>query len=203
MSNDVFSYNRDINKNAYLNWRMDNTDDPHNFKVLASGYAEAAKLMTDDVLADNTGKRADVIIFPILLCINTSIELYEKSVLMLLNKIPRVENDIKRTHNIKNLFKQMTDCMKEHKLMSEKEEEALTVIKEYTDNLNEYIADGSKPQYDFVRYPQTSTAQPQFYLKTHDNVTVDLENLKKIIEEITDLLYGVYCKIYDITENIN
>lgn len=32
---------------------MNNTDNPHNFKVLASGYAEAAKLMTDDILADN------------------------------------------------------------------------------------------------------------------------------------------------------
>ena len=34
----------------------------------------------------------------------------------------------------------------------------------------------------------------------YNNVTVDLENSKKIIEEITDLLYGVCCKIYDITE---
>ena len=40
----VFSYNPDIHKNAYMNWRTERHEPIHNINTLAQGYFESATL---------------------------------------------------------------------------------------------------------------------------------------------------------------
>jgi len=74
----VFSRNEDINKIAFLNWRME-FGDVNNLFNLADGYFQSASLLTEACLVDNHDKKADIIIFPILACFNHGIELYLKA----------------------------------------------------------------------------------------------------------------------------
>ena len=37
----IFSYNEDINKNAYLNWRISKYEPINNMQILANGYMQA------------------------------------------------------------------------------------------------------------------------------------------------------------------
>ena len=63
---DVFTYNADITKTAYLNWQTNRHDAIHNMITLAKGYMEASIVLADAILADNYDKKADKLIFPIL-----------------------------------------------------------------------------------------------------------------------------------------
>ena len=77
---DVFSYNPDIYKNAYMNWRTERHEPIHNINTLAQGYFDSAVLSIKECLANNIDRKADDLIFPILFSINHAIELYEKSI---------------------------------------------------------------------------------------------------------------------------
>ncbi|MGE1164457.1 hypothetical protein ACQJ0Y_14410 [Peribacillus simplex] len=83
--NNVFSYNADIEKNAYLNWRTSKHDHIHNMIVLADGFMSAATLLAKQVLLDNVDKKADSLIFPILFNANHGIEVYLKAISWSLN----------------------------------------------------------------------------------------------------------------------
>ena len=52
----IFSYNPDIEKNAYLNWMTNKTHPRYNFIVLAEGYFKAAISLAENCLNDNIDK---------------------------------------------------------------------------------------------------------------------------------------------------
>ena len=60
---DVFSYNSDIDKTAFLNWRTKKREPIHNMNVIADGYMQAALELAKTCLADSFHKKADAIIF--------------------------------------------------------------------------------------------------------------------------------------------
>ena len=78
-------------------------------------------------------------------------------------------------------------------------------LEAYLDELTKKILekDNDKPRYriDFSRYPTTTNNTLQFYLKTYDYVTIDLENSKVVFEDIYDCLLTLanfyYDKAYD------
>lgn len=82
----IFSRNDIIDKMAFLDWRMD-FGEISNMINLAEGYFQSAILQTESCLQDNTGKRADVIIFPILMCFNHALELYLKASIAICNEL--------------------------------------------------------------------------------------------------------------------
>ena len=101
-----FRANRDIRKNAYLNWRMVRQGDwGSEFLVLAEGYFNSAYHLLDICLKDNADKKADIIIFPILFNIVHGIELSLKAINCYLNMILKdwYEQKIEGGHNIKQL----------------------------------------------------------------------------------------------------
>ena len=41
----VFSYNANIEKNAYMNWRTNKYEEIHNMNVVAEGFIEGASIL--------------------------------------------------------------------------------------------------------------------------------------------------------------
>ncbi|MGE1104099.1 hypothetical protein [Peribacillus simplex] len=101
--NNVFSYNADIEKNAYLNWRTNRNDHIHNMIVLADGFMSAATLLAKQVLLDNVDKidnadkKTDSLIFPILFNANHGIGVYLKAISWSLNILNKQVNVLIRT----------------------------------------------------------------------------------------------------------
>lgn len=77
----IFSYNADISKNAYLNWRIAGHNIAGNLTILAESFENAAKELMQSVLRDNRLKQADSLIFPIMYSVDQSIELYLKAII--------------------------------------------------------------------------------------------------------------------------
>lgn len=77
----IFSYNVDIDKTAYMNWRTRPHQPIHDMMIIADGYMKAAIMLAQDCLQDNMDKKADIVVFPILFSANHAIELYLKSMI--------------------------------------------------------------------------------------------------------------------------
>ena len=76
----IFSYNVDIDKTAYMNWRTRQHQPIHDMMIIADGYMKAAIMLAQDCLQDNGDKKADIVVFPMLFSANHAIELYLKSI---------------------------------------------------------------------------------------------------------------------------
>ena len=100
----VFSYNSNIYKNAYMNWRTEKHEPIHNINTLAQGYFESAILSIKSCLADNVDHKADGLIFPILFSINHAIELYEKSICWSMNILLGYKSTYKDNHDIRGIW---------------------------------------------------------------------------------------------------
>lgn len=62
---EVFSYNIDTSKTAYMNWRTKRYDHIYNMIVIAEGFMESAILLAKTSLENNLDKKADSIVYPI------------------------------------------------------------------------------------------------------------------------------------------
>ncbi len=196
----IFSYNQDVSRNAYLNWRIDVLDNAENFYVLASDYADGAIALMNTVLADNSDKKADGIIMPILYCIDQSIELYLKAIIRKIDMIG--EDEPKRvTHDIRKLLNQLISLINIKETNTEELNDALDPLKCYIDELYSKIQivgkDGhTKPGIDFARYPISTEGISHFYINSDDNIVIDVENLGMRFDEIRETLDGLYL-LYD------
>ena len=83
----ISSYNVDIDKTAYMNWRTRPHQPIHDMMIIADGYMKAAIMLAQDCLQDNMDKKADIVVFPILFSANHAIELYLKSINWSLNML--------------------------------------------------------------------------------------------------------------------
>lgn len=187
---EIFSYNNDIEKNAYMNWRTDSKEKGYNIYVVAQGYATAANILIKEILRDNTDKKADKLIFPILYNINQAIELYEKSIIVILKEIEKEEYNIPNSHDIKQHFNEMSANIKKHEAKTKGLEKHFKVLSNYIDDLYRFIKVDNKVEMDFSRYPIKPNGDNYFYIEDKDNVTVDIENLNTILNEIIDILEG-------------
>ena len=59
----IFSYNVDIDKTAYMNWRTRQHQPIHDMMIIADGYMKAAIMLAQDCLQDNGDKKADIVVF--------------------------------------------------------------------------------------------------------------------------------------------
>lgn len=53
----IFSYNADMRKTAYMNWRTRQHQQIYDMMVLADGYMKAAIMLVQDCLQDNRDKK--------------------------------------------------------------------------------------------------------------------------------------------------
>lgn len=205
------SKNIDINKNAYMNWRTDYRDQIANLCVLADGYYEAAKLTADSILADNSGKRADALVYPMVFDIDQSIELYLKAIQWMLNKLLRKNDRFQSGHNLIGLYATMV------KLLNDFENEnpqskgnrkdfnsMMKGVKSYIDELKEVVPESDWKTMDFPRYPLMSDKETEhFYIADKDNVTIDVEYFRNRIEDMHDALDSLTCHFSYLIENRN
>ena len=112
----IFSYNADISKNTYLNWRVDRGSPQGNLTQLADGYALAAIKLIEDVLKDNKAKNADILIFPIMYSMDQMIELYLKAIICEVEVLSEGKANSYKTHDIKSLFDTMTAKIKKKEI---------------------------------------------------------------------------------------
>jgi len=189
--NKIFSYNEDINKNAYLNWRTAKHEDVGNMLALAEGFLSSAIELSKTCVGDNSEKKADMLIFPILTNANHGIELYLKSLIWTLNKLTNSKFKIEGKHNIQQMFQTVRAKIKEYKDNDwlKHFDEQNKNLAEYIDELFSYISTvGNKDNMDFSRYPITNKHENHFYVDSLNNVVIDLENFIERFKEIKESL---------------
>lgn len=192
----IFSYNPDIEKNAYLNWMTNKTHPRYNFIVLAEGYFKAAISLAENCLNDNIDKKADVMVFPMLFTINHAIELYEKSLCWSLNILLGYNSTFKPNHDIRGNWYTIKNKIKEYGFGYGREEsefnKMIIDLEAYIEELSNLIkTDNVNDAYyniDFCRYPLNNRNEDHFYLNTYENVVVDLENFIITFNQIGNLL---------------
>lgn len=186
---DIFSYNADINKTAYVNWRIERNDSINNLIVIANGYMESAITLAKSLIQDNSYKRADILIFPILFNANHAIELYLKSIEWSLNKLLDNGQKIEKIHNIKQIF----STVKKRVYQFEKDKEDRNTFNEMTEGVESYIEEldsiinkenNKNNNMDFSRYPFDNNYRNHFYVDEFRNVVVDIENFTTRFKEI-------------------
>lgn len=101
---EIFTYNIDIDKTAYLNWRTEIHEPIHNMNVLADGYLQSALILARQCLEDNCDKKADILIFPMLFSVNQAIELYVKSICWSVNILLGYKSSYKENHDIRGIW---------------------------------------------------------------------------------------------------
>lgn len=195
----VFSRNDRVGKMAFLNWRIKRDDEITNMLMLAEGFLLSSIMLSQQCLVDNSDKKANIVIFPILTNANHGIELYLKAILWTLNKLLDSSLRIEGKHNIKQIFETVRAKVKVYKgNMSLKDFDAETVcLKSYIEELFEKInATPKDDKMDFSRYPLSDKYENHFYVDVIGNVEVDLENfviqfekIKEGLERVSDFLY--------------
>lgn len=100
----VFSYNADVDKTAYMNWRTNHDQPIHNMNTIADGYFESAIMLAQQCVNDNRDKKADILIFPMFFSVNHAIELYGKSICWSLNILLGYKSTYKENHDIRGIW---------------------------------------------------------------------------------------------------
>ena len=184
MNKDIFSYNIDIDKNAYLNWRTDRNDNAHNLYVLASDYADGAITLINCVLVDNRDKKADALIMPIMYSIDQSIELFLKAIIREIEELEGTTISNYKTHDIYELLKTMVAHIKKKEVKTKGLEKHLEPVTSFISELYKQIKLTDEKGHtslniDFARYPISPDGSPHFYVESIENVVIDVENLRK------------------------
>ncbi|UNK19359.1 hypothetical protein MNQ98_04815 [Paenibacillus sp. N3/727] len=185
---DIFSYNADINKNAYMNWRTRRFDHIHNMHVIAEGFMNSAISLAETCLKDNHDKKADMLIFPILFNLNHGIEVYLKVICWNLNQLLNKTETFESSHNLKNLIAETKKLTVEFDNITEALQWSFQLEK-YIDELYtkiETVKDNGKKVYDitFTRYSLTRDLEPQFYITEFNNIVIDLENFVQFFNDV-------------------
>jgi len=187
----VFLRNKDVEKTAFMNWRMSKFNNIENLLALAEGYMESALELVNKCLDNNDDKKADGLIFPILFNTNHGIELYLKSILWSLNLAYNTGYKLEKGHNIKQLYETVVSRINTHQGVDSRKN-----FVDYTAQLKEYIdetfsVNNSTPKdnkLDFPRYPISNKYDNHFYVGSTENIVVNLENLRNVITEIHETL---------------
>lgn len=208
---EIFSYNRDTEKTAYMNWRTQRFDNIHNMIVVAEGFSASAVLLVKEVLQDNRDKKADNLIFPILFNANHSIEVYLKAICWTQNQLLGRSDTFDGNHNLKGLFTNIVNLEKELKSSNDVKvfHEMLSSLKDYIEELYQKIERTVKDKkgndkiihdITFSRYSLNNDLEPQFYINTFDNVVVDMENFLRVFEGIFSSLDSLSAHYLDLLE---
>lgn len=190
----IFSYNEDIEKTAYLNWRVQfSSTRRKQFVVFGEAYLDTAYCMLQECLKDNCDKKADAWIFPILFNIVHGIEIYLKAINVSFNVMlskPKVK--IEGNHDIKQL------CSITRSLIIEAKEKnkgttsdqlftAIKIVENFINNIYQKTNDMT-----FARYPLDKDKNGHFYVQCLINETIDMEMLNIQIPIVFKMLEFIF-----------
>jgi hypothetical protein len=195
----IFSRNEDIDKIAFLNWRISKDNDITNLINIGDGYLTAAIRLSKLCLITNMDKSADVLIFPILNNANHGIEIYLKAIMWSLNVIMKLEDKSQRGHNLQQLYRTVRSKVDTYGggLTLSEFNKSTNVLEAYLDELFSITkASHKKDNMDFSRYPFNTRYENHFYVEELGNVEVDLENFVVRFEEIKIVLDNIANFLY-------
>ena len=191
---ELFSSNEDFRKSAFLNWRLSPKEDIQNFIVLADGYISSSLHLIDLCLANTSDAKADKLIFPILHNANHGMELYLKAIIWTINELNKTgEKFDDNCHELNQLFNETIEIIKKYEdlIFFEDFKEKSIILYCYINEIYAVLTKNPfKNSMTFSRYPISSTNKntkqhyKQFYTEKKENIEIDLENLKEILEEI-------------------
>jgi hypothetical protein len=195
----IFSRNEDIDRIAFLNWRISKDTNILNLINMGDGYLLSAIRLAKLCLINNSDKTADIIIFPILMNANHGVEIYLKAIIWSLNVIIGSEDKIERGHNILKLFKSVRSKIQHYsgKISLQEFDQSMAGLAHYLNELYEKInATDRKDNMDFSRYPFDTKYEHHFYAERLGNVEIDLENFVIRFESILKSLDHVASFLY-------
>lgn len=203
---EIFSYNADIEKTAYMNWRTKSHEPIHDMNIIADGYFESAIMLAKCCLQNNQDKKADIVVFPMLFSVNHAIELYEKSICWSINILLNNKSKFKENHDIRGIWYTTKQKIKEFGFGAGHEEydfnNMVIMLEAYLDEISRKIMkdDINKAYHniDFSRYPMNNHNEYHFYLQTYENVVVDLENFIVVFEDIRKCLNSLSNYYYEL-----
>ena len=189
---------------SYMNWRI-SKDVGMSFWILAERYFETADILIKKCLEDNSDKKADIFIFPILFDIVHAVELSLKAINDHLSIILHDKAKIEGGHNIKQLSDVTLKLFQEFKKKSNSNEivgsiKAIKLVKQFISNIFEKTDDMA-----FVRYPINSKKEDMFYAASTENVVVDMELLKEQLSYVTtmfDFVFDFLCRYIEYLQEI-
>ncbi|MBD8389173.1 hypothetical protein [Dysgonomonas sp. BGC7] len=179
----IFSRNDEIDKMAFMSWRM-GLGQINNTINLAEGYFESAIVQTESCLQDNEWKRADILIFPMLMCLNHGIELYLKASISIYNELLNNNLKVDGTHNLSQLYTTLKARIKDldGQKASNEFEKNFKVLSDYIDELISKIQTSpNNDKMDFSRYSFGKKGESHFYVDRLSTNEIDLENLLSIM----------------------
>lgn len=192
MSRKIFDHNPDIDKTAYMNWRMNCRSKELNLSQIGNGCFCAAQCLLQNVLNDNRDKKADIIIFPILFILNQGIEVYLKAIIRLVELFNYGKTNKYATHDILQLFNDMMALIMVDETEPKNLSDFVSPLSSYIEELGSIAADeNGKLKMDFARYPFDINGSSFFYI-TNKNIMVDMEYLLEQVKQIRELLETLY-----------
>lgn len=195
----IFSRNIDIEKMAFMNWRIEGEDPIGNMINIADGYMRGAIALAKVCIADNSHKRADIIIFPILNNINHGIELYLKAINWSLNGILKRPQQVEGRHNIRQIYETVRSKIKVYKgqILLSSFDTYMGGLKGYIDELYVKTEGCNKnDKMDFSRYPFSTGYENHFYVGVMGTVHIDLLNFIKRFKKIRRTLHKLSEFVY-------
>lgn len=189
-----FCYHADINRNAYLNWRMGYSDSQRRqLVVMSDAFFDTAYNLLLQCLEDNDDKKADIWIFPILFNVVHGIEIYLKAINVSLNLVLSKSNiKIQGNHNIQQLCETAESLVLEYKnrnrnATTEQMFLGIKLVRNFIDNIYQKTSDMT-----FARYPMSKNKNGHFYIQTLDNEVVNLDMLREQMLFVYKMLSFVY-----------
>lgn len=182
-----FCQGRTINTTSYMNWRI-SKDDGTSFWFWQRDTLKQPTILIEKCLEDNSDKKADIFIFPILFDIVHAVELSLKAINDYLSIILHDEAKIDGGHNIKQLSDVTLKLFQEFKKKDNSNEivesiTAIKLVKQFIANIFEKTDDMA-----FARYPINSKKEDMFYAASSENVVVDMELLKEQLSYVATML---------------
>lgn len=192
----IFSYNEDVNRTAYMNWRTNHHQPIHNMNIIADGYFESVIILAQQCINDNSDKKADILIFPMFFSVNHAIELYGKSICCSLNILLGNNSTYKKNHDIRGIWLNAKEKIKKFGFDDTRPEnefnKMIITLEHYLNEISKTIGDKdintAYHNIDFSRYPLNNKDNNHFYLDKFDNVAIDLEIFVKTVSDIHDCL---------------
>ena len=190
----IFQYNSDIDKTAYLNWRTGFArTSRRQFVVIGEAFFSTAYNLIQQCLFDNSDKKADSWIFPIMFDIVHGIEVYLKAINAALSVVLNKERGVAEGgHDLKALCGTARNLIIEYKnqyknTTTEQMFQAIKVVDKFIVNIYQKTDDMT-----FARYPLAKDKQGHFYIDTFENEVIDLEILLEQIVYVYKMLDFIY-----------
>lgn len=190
----IFQYNSDINKTSYLNWRTGFGHTPRRqFVVMGEAFFSTAYNLLQQCLLDNSDKKADSWIFPIMFNTVHGIEVYLKAINASLSVVLNKSRGVSEGgHDLKALCKTARNLIIEYQTLNkntttEQMFQGIKVVDKFIANIYEKTDDMT-----FARYPLAKNKQGHFYIQTFENEVIDLEILEEQIVYVFKMLDFIY-----------